>query len=355
MNFSKYALSLVISLSVSYCSNPARVTNDPEILDSSQGFIDYYFGQSNIKTTGNIMDIALEGKGLFVLNKDNQNFYLRRPGSFHIDQDGYLVHDVNGPKLLGYKADDTHSFPDTTINETGLLEPIRIPLYTLPCPPRHTTKISGSGNLDIETFSYSLRGVYDAAVEIWDSDGKGHTLTFFISNSDTINNWNWEVVADGYGTPEGITIISGGRGTIKFNPDGSFSTLQYLGADSLAIAVNSDTFAIEVDFGWPGSYLGLVQTLYPTTFAITSQDGYPPGKLDEISIDQWGNITGAFNNGISQRLWVIPIALFPCFECLAFTADSEYFIGTEISGQPIIGQPGLTTSAIFRPGALEIE
>ena len=57
------------------------------------------FDQGSIKETGNLLDIALEGKGFFQLQNSNGEVVYSRDGSFNIDSNGQLVNQ-SGLKLI---------------------------------------------------------------------------------------------------------------------------------------------------------------------------------------------------------------------------------------------------------------
>ena len=51
--------------------------------------------QGTLETTGNQLDLALQGNGYFVVNSGTQNFYTRA-GSFGVNSQGYLVDPATG-------------------------------------------------------------------------------------------------------------------------------------------------------------------------------------------------------------------------------------------------------------------
>ena len=57
------------------------------------------FNQGSMKETGNLLDIALEGKGFFQLQNSNGEIVYSRDGSFNIDSNGQLVN-KSGLKLI---------------------------------------------------------------------------------------------------------------------------------------------------------------------------------------------------------------------------------------------------------------
>jgi flagellar hook protein FlgE len=109
----------------------------------------YYFQQGNLKSTGNIFDLAISGDALFVLKLDSTDYYLKRPGKFFVDKDGYVVREFNGPRLLGWKSDSASVLRSGLFSVSdSTLVPINIPAVNLYSPARATTLVAYSGNLN---------------------------------------------------------------------------------------------------------------------------------------------------------------------------------------------------------------
>jgi flagellar hook protein FlgE len=63
--------------------------------------IDNKMAQGSLQTTGNPLDLAIEGDGFFVLqDANNANFYTR-DGAFGLDSQGYLINPSNGMRVQG--------------------------------------------------------------------------------------------------------------------------------------------------------------------------------------------------------------------------------------------------------------
>ncbi|MGL4774117.1 MAG: flagellar hook-basal body complex protein [Clostridium sp.] len=69
-----------------------------------------YFTQGDLKETGNRSDMAIDGRGFFVVQKGNERVFTR-DGNFKIDNNGYLI-TTTGDRVLG------------TNTRTGNVEPI---------------------------------------------------------------------------------------------------------------------------------------------------------------------------------------------------------------------------------------
>jgi len=165
------------------------------------------------------------------------------------------------------------------------------------------------------------------------------------------NRWEWTA-----GTLGSETVTSGGTGYVTFNPDGSLNTFDYNGGAS-AVTINPNNGAanmlIAFDPGTVGNYDGLTGFGSGShTAAMTGQDGYGLGILEKVTIDQSGNISGIFSNGVTRVLAQIMLADFTNSAGLRKTGRSMYQ-PTANSGEALSGVAGETIGASISSGALE--
>ena len=99
--------------------------------------------QGSISTTGQPLDMAIEGEGYFVLNDGTMDLYTRM-GSFAVDGQYYLVDPATGYRVqrIGSTGVD-EGFQNASNNS------IKIP-YDVPMPAQATTEITYTGNLSAE-------------------------------------------------------------------------------------------------------------------------------------------------------------------------------------------------------------
>ena len=81
------------------------------------------FTQGNISTTGNPLDLAINGQGLFRVD-DNGSITFSRNGQYTLDKNGYIVNG-GGKRLTGYAVDPTGaivpgSFVDLRVNAANI-------------------------------------------------------------------------------------------------------------------------------------------------------------------------------------------------------------------------------------------
>ncbi len=206
----------------------------------------------------------------------------------------------------------------------------------------------GTNPLVIETADTT----HSTSIAVFDSLGAKHILSLEFFKSGLDNRWEWEASA-----LDGENITSGQSGYIQFNGDASLNSFSYNGgANSMTIdpGNGADTISLTVDAGTPNGFDGLTGFESPGghTASIISQDGYGLGLLDKIAIDQVGNISGFFSNGVTRVLAQISLADFSNQAGLRKVGNSRFQVSAN-SGEAIEGIAGATVSGLISSGALE--
>ncbi len=223
----------------------------------------------------------------------------------------------------------------------------------------------GDGGVEITTFAGGLMATslgqeliidtapttHSMSTSVFDSLGEKHILLIEFFKSALDNRWEWTASTVG-----NEIINSGASGYVQFNSDGSLNTFDYNGgAQALVIdpANGASTLTIEIDAGTVNEYDGLTGFSSAShTASIIGQDGYGLGILEKISIDQTGNISGFFSNGVTRVLAQIILADFSNEAGLRKVGRSMYQESAN-SGEPIEGVAGATIAGTLSSGALE--
>ena len=194
-------------------------------------------------------------------------------------------------------------------------------------------------------------GVNSTSIVVYDESGDAHTMTTTFTHTGIPGEWLWEVSMEG-----GEQILGGNRGRITFGQDGSPSSFTfddqstYFRFDPMN---GSNVVQMRLNVGTPGSFQGITQFRSATTTAAREQDGYAMGKLQEIAIDETGEISGIYTNGISKSIARIFVAEFNNPAGLRKLGDSVYAVSNN-SGDAVLLQPGVGSTTVIKPGALEM-
>lgn len=297
------------------------------------GSTDQLFTQGSLESTGQPLDLAIQGDGLFVLSNGEHRVYTRA-GNFMLDANGKLVAPGSGYVVQGILADAFGSFASTSA-----VGDIRLELGDK-SPAQMTTAIGLSGNLDSDA---AVGDVHTMAVTVYDSLGSPHDLRLTFTNTGP-GAWSWSAASPT------APVAAPGTGTITFNANGQLAT--FTGGNITLTPVGASPITISIDPGTVGGIDGLAGFANSSTAVVESQDGYPAGDLVNITVDTTGVVTGFFSNGVSRSLAQIALAAFNNPAGLVRSGDNVYE-ETSNSGLAVIGFSGGTNTSSITPGALE--
>ncbi|MBI5136424.1 MAG: flagellar hook protein FlgE [Nitrospirae bacterium] len=319
--------------------------------------IDKDLSQGSFETTGNVLDLAIDGEGFFLVNDGVGNSYTRA-GVFGTDKDGVIVN-PEGLALMGFQA-------DAVGNISGSLGSIQ--LKSNISDPNPTGNVLINSNLDSR--SPLIPGGFDLsnpvgtsnhsnAISVVDSLGRSHLATVYYSKASeapTGNTWNWYTVVGSADTLSGVDEVQA-SGTLTFNSAGALadeSAPSYwtgwtaaAGSGTATTGFNFDGGAnlnqvIAFDFGQninseAGSGLdGTTQYGVISSTSFQTQDGFAPGELQSVNISGDGLVEGLFNNGESRIIAQLAVATFNNPKGLN-SKGSNQFSESFSSGQPNIG------------------
>lgn len=323
------------------------------------------FSQGNIDFTANNLDLAINGEGFFVMEDTSGNISYTRAGAFNADRDGYVV-DHAGNMLQVFAPDGTGGY------NTGATTDLQLPL--LSGTPSATTAVTASLNLDpTETatataiaFDPTLPATYDNATSttVYDSLGVAHTMTMYYRESTTNNSWLvWSTVVDTDGTILPLTPTTGSStaapasgaypaAVMNFGTDGvltpSSGSVDALGSVAYNAQAITGANALSLTFDYGDT------TQYGSSFAVNdlTQDGYAPGRLSGVDIDNDGVVFARYTNGQSDPLGMVALAKFNNQQGLRQLGDTSW-AETYKSGDVQLGAPGTSSLGLIQSGGLE--
>ncbi len=312
--------------------NPVQIGTGMNI-----GSIDQLFTQGGLETTGQPLDMAIQGDGFFILNAGNGNVYTRA-GNFQLDADGRLISPSSGFVVQGIVADALGNF-----SSASSIGDIQLRLGDK-APPQATSNITLTGNLDSRA---AVGAQHTMGITVYDSAGTPIQLQLTFTNTGP-GAWSWAA------TSPTAAITPAGTGTVTFNANGTLATFTYPGggANFTVTPAGGQAFNVTIDPGTINGLDGLAGFANPSNAVVNSQDGYPAGDLENISVDTRGIITGFFTNGVSRNLAQIALASFNNPSGLLRTGDNV-FRQSPNSGQAVTGFVGGTSRSTMTPGALE--
>jgi flagellar hook protein FlgE len=342
------------------------------------------FTQGNITTTENALDLAINGSGFFQIANvvrdpnaapgttpalDGAPMYSRN-GQFKIDRNGFIVNNQQ-QVLLGYMAD-----------ASGVIAPQQarpIQLPTAGINPQATTGVELEFNVDSRAavtgptatnIDFDDPTTYNNAtsVTVYDSLGQDVAVTYYMQKS-AANTWNVYATAggtplrtDGGGNPAPVATINfpatggnpttAGGGSIQyFMGGGGTSTDGRIPIDIPATTRPDGGTTLPI----AGVDLNMSSaTQYGTVFGVTNltQNGFAPGQLVGVTIDNSGVIMARFSNGQSRAAGQLELATFRNPQGLQPIGGNAW-ISTYASGDPTLSVPGSGNMGVLQAGALE--
>jgi flagellar hook protein FlgE len=300
------------------------------------------FLQGSLQQTGRTYDLAVEGNGFFAVSNGAGTYYTRA-GSFDVDANGFLVDPSTGYKVqrFGTVGEGTATTPAF---QTAASTDIKIPIGT-GIPGTGTQNVTLQGNLSA---SLATNGTYSTAIQIFDSQGTGHSLSLTFTKTATNTFGLTGALSDG-GT---VTVPA--NTSITFNADGSLAgpaTIALSIAYPAAIGVTTPQ-AVTLKLGTVGKTDGLTQFGGNSSAAAINQDGAAAGSLTSVSVGQDGTINGAFSNGKILAIAQIALATFANPGGLT-RQGNNYYAATVNSGPPVVAGGLAGGRGLVQGGTLE--
>lgn len=345
------------------------------------------FTQGNITTTENPLDLAINGSGFFQVSDGKNPTMYTRNGQFKIDRQGFVINNQQ-QKLLGYPVDANGTI------KPGEAQPIKLPTQGI--DPTPTNRIDLELNLDsrspntenkaaLDEINFNDPKTYNNAtsVTVYDIKGQPVALTYYFQKTDT-DKWNVYITANGTslantGTganakarpvasvafpvsgaaPMGSTVTplaEGAPGSVTvFDKDFANPKTSATGLLSLP-----DIPAVKLAGGGTSEpILGVNLSLssvfqYGSAFGVTNvqQNGYAPGQLAGLNIEDNGVITARYSNGKTRAAGQLEFASFRNPQGLQALGGNAW-AATFSSGEPVRGAPGDGNFGVLQSGALE--
>ncbi|MBR4741781.1 MAG: flagellar hook-basal body complex protein [Desulfovibrio sp.] len=357
------------------------------------------FKPGNLESTNSMTDLAISGKGFFVVQDLTGNTYYTRAGDFIVDENN-IMRNPSGLALLGYDLQ----------NKSQTLQPINLD-KTKEVALKNTsqikvteTNIVPSNNFCTSSTDpyFTLLQSYDAtqssplnnnqysdqqSVTIYDEIGKAQEVTIYYDGAQcpspeqaveflvakkvdgATQNGEGLLMSgilqfDSAGNLIGIAAYTptvmgstnlndwqsaslSGDGLPQFSLNGNNIALNFGISSTSSSTTTTNTAA---DVGTNFRALSNLANTETTNYAVTgyngglfqkniTQDGYDDGLLTSYNIGTNGVVHGTFSNGEILDLWQIPLARFTREDGL-LRSGSNLFTATSEVGNIDLGVPG---------------
>lgn len=278
------------------------------------------FKQGDLRETGNSLDMAVQGEGMFTLQDADGRLHYTRAGQFSLNGDGVLVNRTDGSKVLGKDASGSSGDISVAGKRTNAGSP--------------TSTVKFRGNLTPVDSTATV-----GSITVIDQQGIQHSLTLELTKDENppITSWGFELL-------DGTTSIATG------NLD--FLGGVFLGSQTFAVQytpVGGSTMSLTLDFSDD-----VTATTFGSTtsdLSVASQDGIASGSLLGVSFDATGAMVLTYSNGQVEKGSRLLLSRFDAQDKVLAAGNNQFVvIDKEVWASGVAGEEGFGTIA---GGAIE--
>ncbi len=322
--------------------NSGGVTTGVRYAISEQGALEF---------TSSNTDLALNGKGFFIVNDTSGNQFLTRAGSFVPDANGFLVNSA-GFTLMGYSYGTGEPAP--VVNGFDGLQPVSVKSGGLTAVA--STEGTFNANLNSEaaivapanlpsTNAAGSAYTSKSSLVVYDNLGKEVLLDFYYTKT-AANEWEVAVYNRADATP-GVSFPYSSPAlattTLEFNPTNG----------KLAIASSTDiAFAVPGGAAMTVGLEDMTQLSYQFTVQNASVNGSAPSAVTRVEVSADGTVYAQYENGKLDPMYRIALADVQSPDNLRPLPGNVFAPGVD-SGVITTGFAGSTNFGTIVSGALE--
>ena len=246
------------------------------------------FSPGQFQSTGNPLDLAVNGQGFFTLRDAKGEVHYTKDGQFKFDDANQLVSTTTGEAVMA-------------LDSAGALVPVSIAnLQTN--PPKATTTLTMSGTIGVPPTTSSTTPVPINNLSVIDPDGNSHALSATATlRTGTPPTWDIALL-DGtkpVGSPQTLTFAPGGisvTGSGKLTYDYAYTT-----------TAGGPTMPITLDFS---TGVTSPPTGSSSSIGLAKKDGYAIGTVTGETFDETGTLVLTYSNGQTAKPMQLALAQF---------------------------------------------
>ena len=321
--------------------------------------------QGLLQTTTSPTDLAITGSGFFLVSPtgDPKTVEYTRAGNFTTDSQGNLVN-ASGLHLLGWALDGNGNPPTdpsqlSQINVAGLAGKAEASTTaTLQANLQASSPVDSTYAVGDLT-SGTTTPAFQRTINVYDSQGGSQPIQLSFIKTGA-NQWAYEATYQGdAGNITGTNPIA--TGTMTFNADGSLKNADTASATptgdiditvpwSAASGLTSQT--VTFNMGTVGGTDGFTQFDNPSALTNSNVNGAVFGSVSGLQIGSDGTVSAQFSNGLSQKVFELPIATFANPDGLSQGSGNAYTV-TPQSGTPTVNAAGSGGAGTVQADRLE--
>jgi flagellar hook protein FlgE len=277
--------------------------------------------QGELRQTGNELDLAIDGAGMFAMRDPTGALRYTRAGQFQFDETGTLVNRTDNAKVL-------------SIDSSGRMAEISI-AGLRSTPPKATSTVTLAGNLSSTATDQTV-----SAATVIDSQGGSHSLSLKFARESTAPAGTWAVTV-----LDGATTV--GTGSVKFidgKPDPAASKFTVIYRQT-GFADQPVVFDLSKDVTSYAS--GTTSTL-----AVSGQNGRAAGALTKAGFDDTGTLQLTYSTGDVAKGQRLVLGRFDSPTAIQSAGDNQFKAADGVNWH--LGPAGEGGLGTIRAGMIEI-
>jgi len=240
---------------------------------------------------------------------------------------------------------------DGTINTDAPVGDITVPTGTLKAPSP-TKNVSVDLNLNAAATAAGSDGRFSTSMEVYDSLGQSHVLSFTFTKSTTANQWTYSASIPAADTTSPPTPITG---SLTFDSNGHLSSpLPTDPPPQIAITGLADG-ASDLSVNWSlynGTTPRINQFTQSSAVSGLTQDGSATANLTAVSIGTGGKILAQYSNGRQIPVGQLAMVTIRNPESLIASGNNTFQLSAG-SALPAVGLPGTGGRGSVLGGSVE--
>jgi flagellar hook protein FlgE len=306
------------------------------------------FSQGAIQSSSGPLDAAIQGDGFFVVKGPANETMYTRGGNLQVDQQGNLT-TATGEKIQGW----TTKTAAGTIDTNAPVGDIVVPVGTLK-PPKVTTTASLDMNLNAAGDPADpATGAFSRTLEVYDSLGNSHMLTFtFNKDATTGNLWHYSITVPDADLNSAFTPVTG---DLTFDATGKLTSPAATDPMPQIAITGLKDGAADMNITWnlyDGTTPRITQFSQPSAVSANAQDGAPPANLIRVGLGDGGKILAGYSDGEQEVVGQVAMALVRNPESLIAVGNNNYALSAR-SALPAVGLPNTGGRGNILGGAVE--
>lgn len=290
------------------------------------------FTQGAIQSDAAPLDGAIQGDGFFVVTTPSGATEYTRDGTFQVDANGNLT-TPTGEMVQGWSP------VAGVLNTNTPTGNLTVPVGSLTAPVA-TTTASVNLNLDAAETTAGTPNTFTTSLQVYDSLGTAHTVTFTFTQTTTPNQWNYSM-----SFPDGDLTAAGtpATGTLTFDSSGNLTSPAPTDPPVTLNATGLADGAADMNITWnfydSSGTPDITQYAQPSATSAQTQNGSASASLSNVSLGNGGQLLAQYSDGSQVVVGQLAMATIGNPQSMIAVGDNDFQTSANTS-VPSIGLPG---------------